>query len=259
MTNPFNSSRNFNALLFENKNKAYGAYALREAQSNTVAKSMGITFIGISVLVLTAFVSNKNKMEKNTIIPIDSVFVTEWNLTPPEIEKPLVVDPPKEPVKSPYSDDPNYEADDHQVIDPPKANVDLVLNPGGTKDGDIDSTKYEPVVPHVDPPLPPAPPEPPAFIAQVMPEFKGMAKFIADNLNYPPVAVENGTTGTVFLSFVVEKDGSVNDVKVLKGLPDGCAEEAMRVVKMMPKWKPGQNHGEPVRVQFNLPIKFNLK
>lgn len=259
MTNPFNSSQNFNELIFENKNKAYGAYALRESQSSTVTKSMLITFAGISLLVFAAFVSNKNKMESSIVIPIDSVYVMEWNLTPPEMEKPVVIDPPKEPAKAAYSDDLNYVADDHTAIDPPKANVELVFNPGGNKDGDKDSIPVEPVIPHVDPPLPPLPPPPPEYIVDVMPEFKNMSKFISDNLRYPPIAMENNTTGTVFLSFVVEKDGSVNDVKILRGLPDGCAEEAMRVVKMMPKWTPGKNHGQPVRVQFNLPIKFNLK
>ena len=96
-----------------------------------------------------------------------------------------------------------------------------------------------------------------------MPEFQGgdeeLMKFLKNNISYPQMAKEAGTQGTVHLTFVVEKDGSITDVKLLKGIGDGCEQEAMRVVKMMPKWKPGINHGNPVRVQCNLPIKFKLK
>ena len=102
-------------------------------------------------------------------------------------------------------------------------------------------------------------PEKIEVFVQQMPEMEGMAQFIANNLIYPQIAKENGTTGTVFLTFVVEKDGAISDVKILKGIGDGCEQEAMRVVKMMPKWKPGINHGNPVRVQCNLPVKFKLK
>ena len=96
--------------------------------------------------------------------------------------------------------------------------------------------------------------------ADKMPEFIGdMFKFLRDNLRYPQLAREQNSQGTVYLSFVVEKDGAVANISSLRGVDGGCTEEAIRVVKLMPKWKPGMNHGEPVRVQFNLPIKFTLK
>jgi protein TonB len=92
-----------------------------------------------------------------------------------------------------------------------------------------------------------------------MPEFSGLFKYLRDNLKYPRVAVENYTSGTVVLQFVVEKDGSIDNIKILNPVRDGCTEEAIRVVKSMPKWMPGKNHGEPVRVLFNLPVKFTIK
>ena len=95
-----------------------------------------------------------------------------------------------------------------------------------------------------------------------MPEFPGgeqaMMKFIAENVTYPEKAKEEGVMGRVFLSFVVEKDGSVNEVRVLRGIGGGCDEEAVRVIKSMPKWKPGIQDGKAVRVNYQIPIHFKL-
>jgi protein TonB len=72
------------------------------------------------------------------------------------------------------------------------------------------------------------------------------------------MARESSIQGTVYVTFVVERDGSVTDVRVLRGIGGGCDEEAIRVIKAMPKWNPGKQRGKPVRVQFNMPIKFTL-
>ena len=71
-------------------------------------------------------------------------------------------------------------------------------------------------------------------------------------------AIENGVQGTVYVSFVVESDGRINEAKVLRGIGSGCDEEALRVVKSMPNWTPGTQRGKPVRVRYNLPIRFHL-
>ncbi len=83
-------------------------------------------------------------------------------------------------------------------------------------------------------------------------------KYVGSNLVYPQQARETGTQGKVFITFVVEKDGSLTDVKVLRDIGSGCGEEAVRVVKSMPKWKPAKQRGKAVRMQFNLPISFTL-
>jgi len=72
------------------------------------------------------------------------------------------------------------------------------------------------------------------------------------------MARESGIQGTVYVTFVVERNGNVTDVKILRGIGGGCDEEALRVVQNMPKWEPGKQRGKPVRVQFNMPIKFTL-
>lgn len=82
-------------------------------------------------------------------------------------------------------------------------------------------------------------------------------KFLGQNIKYPKLALENEVKGSVILSFVVAKDGSIEDVKVEKKLGSGTDEEAVRVLKMSERWNPGINEGKPVRVKYNIPVKFN--
>lgn len=100
-------------------------------------------------------------------------------------------------------------------------------------------------------------------VVETMPSFPGgdiaRIKFLQKNIKYPQMARESQIQGTVYVTFVVETDGSVTDVRVLRGIGGGCDEEAVRVIKMMPKWNAGQQRGKPVRVQFNMPIKFTLQ
>lgn len=99
--------------------------------------------------------------------------------------------------------------------------------------------------------------------AEVMPEFPGgeqaMMQFVADNVKYPQEAIDKEISGRVMVGFVVEKDGSISDVKVVKGIGGGCDEEAVRVVNAMPKWKPGMDKGKPVRVSYIMPFTFKLQ
>lgn len=99
-------------------------------------------------------------------------------------------------------------------------------------------------------------------IVEDQPGFPGgdeaRMRFLQENLRYPTMARESGIQGTVFVTFVVERDGSVTDVRILRGVGGGLDEEAVRVVRMMPRWNPGRQRGQPVRVQFNMPIRFML-
>lgn len=100
-------------------------------------------------------------------------------------------------------------------------------------------------------------------IVEEMPEFPGgeskMYEFILKNIKYPEMARENKIKGRVYVQFVVSKDGSLNKIKVLRGIGGGCDEEAVRIVKRMPKWKPGKQNGKTVPVQFTLPFNFKLQ
>lgn len=106
--------------------------------------------------------------------------------------------------------------------------------------------------------------EQPIFtVVEKDPEFPGgteaLYKYLAENIKYPQLARDNGITGKVYITFVVERDGSIANPKILRDIGGGCGAEAIRVVKAMPKWTPGKQRGKAVRVQFNLPVNFNLK
>jgi len=87
----------------------------------------------------------------------------------------------------------------------------------------------------------------------------GLLKFVYKNIKYPPIARENGVEGTVVVRFIVRKNGEITDAQVIMDIGQGCGEEAMRVVNMMPNWEPGTQDGAPVDVYFNLPIKYKLE
>ena len=95
---------------------------------------------------------------------------------------------------------------------------------------------------------------------QPVPEggMKAFYTYIAENIHYPNAARRMDVTGRVFLNFVVEKDGSLTDIKVVKGIGAGCDEEAVRVLAGAPNWKPGKQRGRPVRVYMTVPIRFVL-
>ncbi|MBI5916526.1 MAG: energy transducer TonB [Bacteroidetes bacterium] len=146
-------------------------------------------------------------------------------------------------------------------------------------DGQDDAFYGKPAEPRPasTPPVPPAESdEPPFVIVEEMPRFPGcegrglpkkekyecatnaMLQFIYANIHYPQLARDNGIEGTVYVRFIVEKDGSITNPTILRDIGGGCGEEALRVVKKMPTWLPGKQQGRPVRVQFNLPVKFSL-
>lgn len=100
-------------------------------------------------------------------------------------------------------------------------------------------------------------------VVEVMPQFPGgqiaMMKYIMENMKYPEQAMKEGIQGRVTVRFIVEKDGSISDVKPVLSVHPLLNKEAVRVVESMPKWTPGKHNGKPVRVRFNLPVMFKLK
>lgn len=119
--------------------------------------------------------------------------------------------------------------------------------------------------------IPPPPPKPKQeevteeifVVVEEQPEFPGgqaaMMKFLSDNIRYPVIAQENGIQGRVICNFVVERDGSITDVQVVRGQDPSLDREAIRVIQQMPRWKPGKQRGSPVRVRFTLPVVFRLQ
>ncbi|MBA4304723.1 MAG: energy transducer TonB [Sphingobacteriaceae bacterium] len=159
---------------------------------------------------------------------------TEQKVQPPP--------PPPPPVLEVVEDDELVEEDDIQSTEV-------------TQDTKIDIPVIEPEE---------GPSEPEIFtVVEEMPTFPGgdqaLLEYMAKNTKYPPLARENGLQGIVVVTFVVDEKGNINNVQVLRGIGGGCDEEAIRVVKSMPAWKPGKQRGMPVRVQYNLPFRFTLR
>ncbi|MCF8219411.1 MAG: energy transducer TonB [Bacteroidales bacterium] len=160
-------------------------------------------------------------------------------------------EPPKPKKQQPESQTLNIVEDDVEVEDE--------LNIDAEADDETVVEDYEPVEvsePEVE--------EQEIFtVVEEQPSFPGgeqaRMKYLQENIEYPQMARESGIEGTVFVTFVVEPDGSVTDVRILRGIGGGCDEEALRVVRNMPKWKPGKQRGKSVRVQFNMPIRFKLQ
>ena len=119
--------------------------------------------------------------------------------------------------------------------------------------------------------VPPPPPQPKHeeiteeifVVVEEQPEYPGgnvaMMKFLGDNISYPVIAQENGIQGRVICNFVVERDGSITDVQVVRGVDPSLDREAVRVIEQMPRWKPGKQRGSAVRVRFTLPVVFRLQ
>lgn len=259
METNFTSVESFNDMVFENRNKEYGAYTIRKSYNDNLAFALFSAASFIGIIVLSAFLFTKNKNSgpdiKGQLIFQDSISVFV-DMTPPQKPEEKIKKPaPKE--FTPKSDNLNLVASNDKKNVLEKGNEDLVIIKDGKTDG-VDS--LPPAIGINIPASPPALPSEPTIIADQMPEFDGnLFKFLKDNLTYPRRAVERLTSGTVVLQFVVEHDGTIGNIKILNPVGDGCTEEAMRVLKSMPKWKPGKNKGEPVRVLYNLPVKFSIK
>ncbi|GAB4017329.1 energy transducer TonB [Spirosoma koreense] len=106
-------------------------------------------------------------------------------------------------------------------------------------------------------------PDEPFVSVEQQPEYPGgveaLRTFLSNNLKYPRAAASAGVSGRVYVSFIVNADGSLTDIQVLKGIGFGCDEEAVRVMQKMPRWRPGKQSGRAVRVKFNIPIAFTLE
>lgn len=256
MNAKFNSGENFTELVFENKNKAYGAYAIRKSYSDNVTKSLVLSSAFFGIIALVAVLMTRTKMEIPSLEQlVPQIFVSTVEVVIPEPEK-QIVEPKQKVDAAPKTETGQMTASDNKkdLVDKTneQKNISKIANP----DGDSSNVKE----PEIKIPVIAVPSTPKVEkFAQVMPQMDGMAQFISDNLKYPRMAVENGTKGVVYVTFVVEMDGSITDIKLLDGIGDGCEQEAMRVVAMMPKWKPGMTDGKPVRVQCNLPVRFRLK
>ena len=272
-------SNEWSDLLFENRNKEYGAYVLRH-QTGT-RNIISIIAVLIIFALAMAFMVAKNAIDdyRAKHIPhADVVIITDLPNQKPEpkveraepvrqedIEK--VLDNVRTSIKftAPVikEDDkvnPEDEMKTQEEIMNSKAAISVFNVMGNDENGEVLKIKNmivnEPVKPKVE--------ENQVFeYVEQMPSFPGgpsaLMQYLSKNIKYPPFAEENGIQGRVVCTFVVERDGSVTDIHIAKGVDSSLDKEAIRVVSAMPKWIPGRQNGQMVRVKYTLPVTFRLQ
>jgi len=209
--------------------------------------------IGLIITLLIVFLAFGLKTPIKKLAEFESIDLTSITeeIIPVTVQesKPLPPPPPQQTTKI------SIVENDIEVED------DIEIDVAASQETVIE--EYIPYVPVVEEEEEIEEAEPIFVVVESMPSFPGgtseLMKYLYKNLRYPLLAKETGIQGKVFVTFVVEKDGSVTDVRVLRGIGGGCDEEAIRVVENMPSWIPGRQRNIPVRVSFNLPVKFKLQ
>jgi protein TonB len=256
-------------IVFETRNKSYGAYVLRKIYNKHVTVA---TIIAIALFVLflsLPLIANLIGGGEEEVAMVEEriVELTE----PPSLENkpppppPPDLPPPPPPVVSTVKFTPPVIKKDEEVREeeeiPDQKELEDVVIAEKTVVGNTNVEVLQEV-------------EAPSAVGEVVedkiftfveqqPSFPGgeseLNKFIKKNLKYPPAALRNGLEGLVVVQFVVNREGEISDVQVVKKLGGGTDEEAMRVVKMMPKFAPAKQNGRPVSFRYTLPVRFGLQ
>lgn len=268
-------------LVFQNRNQSYGAYVLRKESGNYLFRSLMISgFLFSGVILSCVLFNNLSSQDKIisvlpftepdivTVIPVEIIkpkpeSKAANNKETPPVSKPLdnlqevklngIIKPSNDPLVN--TDLPTIKQIDNSIIgthtnageNTNNANGSLSSESSGGNGlgSEVDGESIYNI-----------------NLLEVMPEFPGgmvaWSKFLTRNLRYPEMARDNNIAGRVVVSFIVEKDGQISNLKVLKGIGGGCDEEAMRVIKKSPFWKPGIQNGRAVRVSYVMPIVFRV-
>ena len=271
-----NNQPTLDDMVFEHRNKLYGAFELRKSYANTLRKA---TIIGAAAMLFVTgssfiyFKSQPKEVAKKIInctfdlveLPDHEVKDIVLPLPPPVVEIPPPVRVIAYLPPAPVVDDLDFE----EIVIPNQEELENAQISNRNVDG-IDAT----TIVFDAPPSAPVitkeiiitefkPDNTPFMRVEVMPEFVGgvseLYKWLSNNLRYPSAAVNASVEGRVFVKFIVEKDGKISKPEVLKGIGFGCDEEALKSLRKMPNWNPGMQNGKPVRVYFTLPIVFKLQ
>ncbi len=258
-------------MIFENRNKSYGAYALRSDYNSRISQAMLITLSVIFLLAFGKFISERAS-DKGTII---SCPMGEFHPIPPvvlenkpvEMPKPKPVEAPRpKPIQTQRNTEMKVAASNLASDSIPTVEQLRNIDPGlstnlngsttGVTDGRGDLLSFVP-----EPDATPLSADP-IRIAEVMPVFPGgeaaLMRFLSDYTRYPAMEKEMGIGGKVISEFTVNENGKISDVKILRSPSKGFDREVARVVKLMPAFTPGMQQGRPVKVRFVLPFTFHL-
>ena len=269
-------------MVFAGKNKEYGAYQLRKGTSGRNIKALLILiiaaalvggFLGWKVIEQKQAEEQQASMDAMELAKLQEQAKKEKKK--PEPIKPKVEQKKEIPVAretqkftAPVIKKDELVKEENQVKQMDQLDDKVAVgteNKEGVKDRTVEAVRNDIAV--AAPPPPPAPKPEVANkvfdVVEEMPSFPGgqgaLMAFLSSNIKYPVVAQENGVQGRVIVGFVVEKDGSISDVKVMRSVDPSLDREAQRVVKAMPKWKPGKQNGSAVRVKYTVPVVFRLQ
>ena len=261
-------------LVFQNRNKSYGAYQLRKQNNETMTKAFCYACILLSSMIILPWIYGQMPRTMPIIEIPQPPDPAEVNLSRIEEPKPIAPPsaqlPPREaPLQSIQYTNMVVAPADRTNIEPPSQkqiaqSVVSTVNVSGA-----DATGINPVELTVGVPggigVTEVISEAKIFSIDAIesyPEFPGgqeaFIKFLRRNLRYPGMAVESGIQGKVILSFIIERTGELSHIKVVRGIGSGCDEEAVRVLSRSPQWKPGIQNDQKVRVAYTLPINFSL-
>lgn len=247
-----------NNLVFADRNKEYGAYELRMDYNRRLAVALisALVFLGVVVggpFIISKLSGDKDVVEEKKIVDVNLDLFQDTPDEPPP--PPEVIPPPQPQIQTVQFV--AVEAADEPVEEPPPTQADLTETTAGetTQEGA-----------KIDAPPPPPPVEEETYdlaAVQEQPEFPGgmaqMYAYLKKNTKYPDMEFEAGIQGKVYVEFVVDKDGSVEDAKLKRGVSAGLDKEALRAVKSMPKWNPGKMNGKSVKCRFTIPVDFKLQ
>jgi len=259
-------SSSLDDLIFEHRNKDYGAYDLRKIYSRNANRAVTITALAFLLVIFYPYIKelltpaidttqDSRLLDPNKLAappPLD-------NTTPPPPPPDLPPPPPKTVKFTPpvIKPDDEVKPDEQVQKQDDLQKTDVSTNTNDNPDANIDYSQVQNNNQVIDQPKPKI-----FTYVEQMPSFPGGEKelmnFLSKNLHYPVAARENGIEGKVAIQFVVNEDGSITDVTIKRDIGGGCGEEASRVVKMMPKWNPGKQNSNAVKVQYTLPVTFKL-
>ena len=269
-------------MVFAGKNKEYGAYQLRKGTSGRNIKALLILVIAAALVggfLAWKVIEQKQAVEQQAYMEAMELAKLQQQAKKEEKKKEPVkpkIEPKKEiPVAretqkftAPVIKKDELVKEENQVKQMDKLDEKVAVgteNKEGTKSRLAEAVRSDIAV--AAPPPPPAPkPEVSNKVFDVveeMPHFPGgpaaLQAFLSSNTKYPVVAQENGVQGRVIVSFVVERDGSITDVRVVRSVDPSLDREASRVVRSMPRWSPGKQNGSTVRVKYTVPVVFRLQ
>jgi protein TonB len=249
----------FDDIVFEDRNKEYGAYKLRKKYNRTVLISLGIGTIIIATAIITPYL-NAKALENRTKRAERQVEIKMENLdTPNEVAPPP---PPPPPPPADVVQQQKYVPP--VVVDSIKPEDENKFMTADQAQVEVKNEEVVEVVEVVKEEVQEEDPEATPFVVvEEMPMFPGgdaeLLKFIAEHTQYPEVAKENNIQGRVIVRFCVTSKGGVSQVSILKGVDPELDKEAIRVVNTLPPFKPGKQGGKPVPVWYMVPITFTLK